>query len=113
MNEIDKKIDELTKNILDEKLAHMDAATLLRLNRIRHQALSNSGRPRRSWVPAGLLTAATALALAMAVLMRPPSPVPETPAPLEDLEMLVSSESLDMLADLEFYLWLEGELERG
>ncbi len=113
MNETDRNLADQAKSVLDEKLTHLDAATLSRLNRIRQRALAQTRAPRRRWLPAGLITAAAALVLAIAVLTRPPAPAPEEPAPLEDLDLLVSRESLDMLADLEFYVWLEGELEKG
>lgn len=113
MNEAERKIAEQARALLERKIEDMDAATRSRLNRIRQQALAQARAPRRNWLPAGLLAAAAALVLALAVVLRPPASVDPESAPLEDLDLLVSSESLDLLADLEFYVWLEGELEKG
>ncbi len=113
MSGSDRRIAEQTRTLLDEKLAALDAPTLSRLNRRRQRALEQALGPRRYWLPAGLVTAAAALVLAIAVIVRPPAPVEDAAAPFEDLDLLVADESLDMLAELEFYVWLEGELERG
>lgn len=113
MNEAERRITEQARALLERKVEDLDAASRSRLNRIRQQALAQTRAPRRPWLPAGLLAATAALVLALAVALRPPAPHEDGPAPLEDLDLLVSSESLDMLADLEFYVWLEGELEKG
>ena len=38
------------------------------------------------------------------------APAPETAEVVNDIEVLIASEELELLADLEFYLWLETEL---
>ncbi len=113
MKETEKRIAEQARALLERKVENIDAATRSRLNRIRQQALEHARGRRRQWLPAGLVAATAALVLTLAVVLRTSPPPDAEPAPLEDLDLLASSESLDMLADLEFYVWLEGELEKG
>lgn len=116
MNPGDEKRAERARQLLDESVEHLDAATLSRLNQARQQALEAATRHKRwgrgSWlVPAGGLAAA----FLAAVIWWPQATMDVAPVPpVEDLEILVSADSLEMLEDLEFFMWLdEADVDAG
>ncbi len=92
----------------------LDELTLARLGRARARAIEAAARGKRyRWWRAAPLAAAAALALALGLAwLQPP---PDSPAPLlEDLRLLSSGADLEMLEDLDFYLWLEyAQPDRG
>lgn len=104
----DDVIGKQAKQVFDDSVDALDAATLSRLNRGRQRALAElepAARWRRwtMWAPAAGLGAA----VVVAVLMSSPANSPvliETPG--SDFEILMGEESIDMLEDLEFYTWL-------
>ena len=109
--------DRLTEKIrdqLDQSVEHLDGATLSRLTQARNQALDSARRSRHSaWWSVGGLATAAALVLAIAVTLRTPETVDTPPVTgFEDLELL-ATEDLDLVEDLDFYLWLEVELEEN
>ena len=92
----------------------LDPATLGALARARKAALSRPPLPR--WAaPAAALAGIAALALAVLATREPAPPaVPVAAADsAEEIEILLAGESLDLLEDLEFYLWLETEPDAG
>lgn len=111
---------ERTKKALDQSADRLDEATSHALASARAQALTLAARkqslrarlmpnPLRAWmVPAGALTSVALTVIALALLVREPQLT--TPLASEDLELLSSSESLDLYEELEFYRWLA---ERG
>jgi hypothetical protein len=91
---------------LDHGCDALDGYTLSRLNRIRHAAMEHKQSPMRSiWLPAGGFVTACMMVLAVSLNTGQSDPVPVTPA-LEDLEILTSSENLELFEDYEFYQWL-------
>jgi hypothetical protein len=106
-----EQIVDKAKALFDDSVDSLDAATLSRLNQGRHRALaelergSSTGRWLR-WAPATGIAATVVLAI---VVMRGPDGVDalEGPVTASDFEMLLGEDSLDMLEELEFYLWLE------
>ena len=116
MNPDDEKRAELARGLLDESVEHLDAATLSRLNQARQQALEAASRHThaggRWWaIPASALAAA----FLAAVIWWPGPAVDGTPAlPIEDMEILVTADSLEMLEELEFFMWLdEADVDAG
>jgi len=113
----DQQLMQRSRQALDRTIEEMDAATLSRLNRIRHEALSQANNTtHRGWLMAGALATACVLVIATGLALRGPTTTPEpievaVESPLDDLDLLSSNEDLEMLADLEFYAWLETELE--
>lgn len=111
MNPGDEKRAEQARRLLDESVEDLDAATLSRLNQARQQALEAAGHrayARWAWwaVPAGGLAAA----FFAAVIWLPRPAVDGAPAlPMEDMEILVNADSLEMLEDLEFFMWLDDD----
>ncbi|MEM9530464.1 MAG: DUF3619 family protein [Pseudomonadota bacterium] len=111
----DNQIEQGARQILDEQINTLDAQTLSRLNRARQTALDEARHaPRARWLPAGLLAGGAALAITFGVGLNsgpPTTPLLNEAAP--ELALITSDESLDMLSDLEFYLWLDEVLEEG
>lgn len=93
---------------MDQSCNALDGQTLSRLNRIRHAALERKqARASRMLLPFGGFV--TACVLVVSVMMFAPGRAPETeavPSALEDLDILTSSDSLDLYEDYEFYQWL-------
>ncbi len=109
MNPGDEKRVELARRLLDESIEHLDAATLSRLNQARQLALEAASRERHAGVRWWTLPVGTvAAAFLVAVIWWPRSALDGAPElPLEDMEILVSADSLEMLEELEFFMWLE------
>jgi hypothetical protein len=104
-------IVDKAKALFDDSVDSLDAATLSRLNQGRHRALAELERrgsisPWLQWLPATGIAAAVILAV---IVMRGPESVDVVTeaATALDFEMLLEEDSLEMLEELEFYLWLE------
>jgi len=108
--------EQRTKQLFDDGVTGLDAATRSRLTRARHRALEElapaKARWRWSFVPAGGMAVAAALAVLLFVHPRPQTETTLQPSPLGDLEILLGEEDLQMLdEDIEFYGWLEEQPE--
>jgi hypothetical protein len=94
---------------LDRSCNALDGQTLSRLNRIRHAALERKqARGARMLLPFGGFVTACVLVVSV-TLFRPGAvsdALPDSASPLEDIEILSSSDSLDLYEDYEFYQWL-------
>ena len=113
MSTEDEKLRELeahARRLLLESTEDLSAETRSRLTRARFAAVeaASGGAASerwRTWVPAGSVAGAAALALLL-WSQRPDAPPPQTadtqPA-VDDLDILVADESFDLLEDLEFY----------
>ena len=128
MNE-SENIESYIKSQLDQSIQNLDAATVSKLNQARHKALDNIGKksPYYQWLlPAGsfaIMLLVVSLQFNPFVssvddMSTPPSMagvglVEEQFNVLGDLEILASSEDLDLYEDLEFYAWLEEELQQA
>ena len=106
----EEKLARQAKELFDDSVERLDAATLSKLNQGRQQALAELGHTRRygqwsRWVPA----TGVAAAAVVAVVVWQGSPT-ETPAPaaasMTDFEILLSEDSLEMIEDLDFYSWI-------
>jgi hypothetical protein len=95
------------KSALDAGSETLDAATCTRLRAARAHALRqrHARQPWLLWPAAGAALAAAAL-LSWGLWFN--APVSHTPAALEQLELLSSTENLELYTDLEFYQWLAG-----
>ena len=105
-----------TKQLFDDEVASLDAATRSQLTRARHRALEElapaKARWRWSFVPAGGVAIAAALAVLLFVHPRLQTETALQSSPLGDLEILLGEEDLQMLdEDIEFYGWLEEQPE--
>lgn len=107
----DEKFAVQAKKLFDDSVERLDAATLSRLNKGRHQALAELQRTRPvgqwvRWMPA---TGVAAAALVTVVMLQGPGVEgPEPPATtVTDFEILLGEDSLEMLEELEFYSWID------
>lgn len=96
------------KDLFDESVERLDAATLSRLNQGRQRALAEleHGRLHGQWLRWVPVTAAAAVALIAVMVVNRPVVVDE-PITVTDFEMLIEHEDLELLEDLEFYTWLD------
>lgn len=100
---------EQVRRELDQSCNALDGHTLSRLNTMRHAALEHKLRkPRAFLLPFGGLVSACVLVLTVSLLDHSGQFTDNAPVntPLEDLEILTSSESLDFFENYEFYQWL-------
>lgn len=102
------------KTVFDDSLEHLDGRTRSRLNQARHAALEAARGPRhpaiRWWLPTGSL-AALALVAVIGVRMLQGGGVTSGNGGVEDLELLTSSDSLELIEDVDFYAWLDSSAE--
>lgn len=94
---------------LDSSCARLDAATLSRLNAMRHRALDCAGKRRqRVLLPFGTLAGGCALLLVLALGNVPVQPLPgAVPEPsLADIDLLSTEEDLMFYEEYEFIQWL-------
>ena len=109
------QFERRTKQLFDDSVAALDAATHSRLTQARYRALEQRTPARGGWrwslLPAATL-AATALVAWLTVWQAPPASEAVQAASLGDLEILLGEEDLEMLdEELEFYGWLEEQPE--
>lgn len=107
----DERLVDTAKQLFDDSVESLDAATLSRLNRGRHDALAElhhakAARQWLRWMPA---TGVAAAALVTVMLMRGPVGVELSPVPVtaSDFEILMEDENLEMLEELEFFSWID------
>ena len=92
---------------LDRSCNALDAHTLSRLNRIRHEALARrQARTSRMLLPFGGFVTACVLVMTVSLYMPGTAPDGEAVPPLEDIDLFASADSLDLYEDYEFYEWL-------
>ncbi|HEY5808179.1 MAG TPA: hypothetical protein VIT67_09445, partial [Povalibacter sp.] len=87
-----------------------------RLTQVRHQALEEadaSRSRRRFWIPAAGLTAAALMAtiVVMPYIKKERSGLPESFAAADDMAMLLNSDELELIEDMDFYAWMDGETD--
>lgn len=105
----DERFENRAKELFDDSVDRLDAATLSQLNQRRQAALAEVASAGSSiqwgrWLPAAGVTAAAVVA----VVMMQGTPVVESPVDeLTDFEILISDDNLEMIEELEFYSWLE------
>ncbi|MDH3338250.1 MAG: hypothetical protein OER22_14250 [Gammaproteobacteria bacterium] len=97
------------KELFDDSVERLDAATLSRLNQGRHKALAELSHSGPSvtwlrWAPAAGVAAAAVVAV---VVMRGPQVDELEPVTASDFEMLLEEDGFEMFEDLEFYAVLD------
>ncbi|MCW8944638.1 MAG: DUF3619 family protein [Sedimenticola sp.] len=109
-NKLDVKVTPFEQQLasaLDKSVDNLDELTCSRLAAARKRALSKT-EPKWYWsLPTGLATAATTVLVVTLWVTSPGDQLPDTP--LDDLELLTTTDSLELLEELEFYQWLETE----
>ena len=107
----EKELTTQAKELFDDSVERLDAATLSRLNQGRQKALQEirvagpAGQWAR-WVPAGGLAAAAVVAVVAWQGMPVEHSAPAA-GTATDFEIMLSEDSLDMLENLEFYSWID------
>ena len=100
-------------SLLRDSAENLDAATRSKLNRARQAALDELSPARRLTPFWGVLTAAAVGAIAVSLWRAAPDPTAPDEIPTAtttpELEVIFAEENLDMLEDLEFYVWLAAE----
>lgn len=110
----DDAVAKRARELFDESVDGLDAATRSQLNRRRHEALEQAvgGDAWRwnRWVPVAGVAAAAVLAVFVINGNRPDV----TPMPTNgvvDIEILLEGDELEMFEELEFYTLLEFEAD--
>ena len=109
MNDRDKEFSRKARAAFDASVDELDAATLSRLNRSRHEALAELQSPARHfsrWAPATGVAAAVLIAVIVTQLPTTESDA-LTSSVVNDIEILLGEDSIEMLEELEFYSWLD------
>lgn len=123
----DKEFERRTREQLQAGADGLDAHIRSRLTQARFAAVEEARKSRfslawRTWVPAGSLAAVAVLAIVLwsgRPADEPATLIAAVPAsagvqsPIDDLELLAATESFELLEDLEFYAWVDGEPDAG
>lgn len=118
ISDTDDKLTRRARELFLASAAGLDAGTLARLKEARLKAVEAACEPQAAsggWrVPAGamalLAVAVVGSALWWNGLSTPAAaPEPFASAGNEDLPIVLTSDNLDMYADLDFYQWLESQ----
>ncbi len=116
-NEVEHKLLGNVTELMERKDDSLDAATLSRLHKARSAALERKSGMQWNWMPFG--GALTAAALVTVVLQISPDSqeakiadtlpqlVDAATANIDDFELLASAADLELLEELEFYMWLD------
>jgi hypothetical protein len=112
----ESELERKARALFEDSVERLDAHTRSKLTQARNRALDevSKGGVRRRWIwaPAGGL----ALAAIVAVVLStggPRSSAESGATALEDLDIVADSENLEMLEDVEFYMWLDDATPDG
>ena len=112
----ERRLERKAAAAFDASVHGLDADTRSRLNRRRQAALAELDRvglrPWLQWAPAGGFAAAAALVVFAWTARQPAVDVVAYPA-ATDFEILLNTDDLEMLEELEFYSWMELDEENG
>jgi hypothetical protein len=107
------EFERRARELLDESTERLDARVRSRLTQARAAAIevargSRGGFSWRLWIPAGALAGAAALAVLLwsGTPQSPATPTLAIRGSLEDIDILVTDESFELLEELEFYQWV-------
>ena len=112
----DDKLARRARELFLASVAGLDAGTVARLRAARLKAVEAAETPRTAWqgwrVPAGAMALLAVAVVGSALWWNgltgtAAAPEPFTTAGNEDLPIVLTSDNLDMYADLDFYQWLE------
>ncbi|UCC14655.1 MAG: hypothetical protein JSW21_01460 [Gammaproteobacteria bacterium] len=118
MSDIDKKqIESRSKAIHDEAVAALEPQVRARLAEGRQRALAGSRRlPLNDWLlPAGAIGAAMLAGIVFLSSEHTTEYADLVAADdgVTDMELILVAGDLDMLSDLDFFLWLDTEPDSG
>ena len=97
------------KKALDQQTDALDGETLSKLNQARQAAIQHAGHKpglglTRTWVPWGGVAAA--ILLTSIFMFKAEEMAIVTDGAVDEMEIIASSESLDLYEQLDFYMWL-------
>ena len=97
------------KKTLDQQADALDGKTLSKLNQARQAAIQHVGHKpgfslTRAWVPLGGVAAA--ILLTSIFMFKADEMATLTDGPVDEMEIIASSDSLDLYEQLDFYMWL-------
>lgn len=96
-------LEALARTSLDESVAHLDAATLSRLNRARQQALAEVNKP---YNPGNWLALAAGAFAIIAIAIALPLLPPGDSAAKQDPGTFSVAEDAAVMEDLDLVLWM-------
>ena len=104
---IEQELNENIKQTLDNSIDEIDTATLAKVHQVRARAIDRIGLQNNNGFGfiAGGLAAACVMLFAVMILLQSPDNSQGLPA--NDIELISSSDDLELFEDLEFYEWLE------
>jgi len=105
------RVETRSREVFDDSVTNLDGHTRSRLNEARHAALDVARAPR-AFTTRWLIPVGSAVALALIVVVavqvtRTPSAVITSAATVDDLEIMVSPDSLELIEDADFYASLD------
>ena len=100
------------KRLLDDSVHRLDAGLAGGLQRARCEAVRSSNRPRWLRWKGGLAAASVAFVVLIFFVSRPDVAHQVQPI-LEDLDVMTSTENVELSEDLEFYDWLADSAAAG
>ncbi len=115
--EDDKQLQQTINQTLDESVQSIDGETLSRIRQIRARVVESSENRNQpasqNWfgVFSGAVATACVLLIVVSVVTQSPDTISQDAT--TDLDLISSSDSLDLYEDLEFYLWLEDYEQMG
>jgi hypothetical protein len=112
-------LEKRARELFERSVADLDAATRTKLTQARHRALREMERSTmtREWLslrPQAAAAVLVVVAVGVAWLLVPsraPLVPGESLAEASDVELLLGEDELELIEDLEFYAWLEGQPE--
>lgn len=109
---VNESFEGRTKQVFDESVGNLDGRTRSALTQARNAALAEAEGSKR-WKIWGPLTGIAVTAVFVAFVFGPIwtslTPANENAMPLEDFDILADADNLELLENLEFYSWLDGE----
>lgn len=114
MNGLDEQFEDRAREHLNRAADGLDAHIRSRLTQARHAAVEEARNPRsafawRTWMPVGGVAAAALAVLVWSGGLRQGEV--SSPTPFDDVDIIATDENLEMVEDVEFYAWMEGEPE--
>ena len=100
------KLENNTRQVLDESVDHLDAETLSRIRQVRARTVEKAEQKTVHWfgVVSGAVATACVMVLAVTIFLNNEPAV--QPLPAEDIDLVSSLDELELVEDLEFYQWL-------
>ena len=123
MDDMDKnELERRARQLHDEAVEHLDADTLARLAKARRIALDDAASRSKTrisfgkrWAPAAMTAGLGSLVIAWLLFddQRASTDVFVEDELADDIEILLAGENLELLEDLDFYLWLTMQPDAG